>query len=340
VATQFGNDQGHAYGANDPLLRDVLGSATEDLREAAIAELLASHVYWRVDRILSARFRRCGVTTEQQEDVRAETLLKLMSRLRRLIADPESTPLNQFADYVAVVTFNSFDDFVRRTYPLRTKLKHRVLYALRHSERFALWERGNVLLCGLAEWAGQASLLRMESEALSVLAGTDLRLVLADLFAQAGGPLEVEQVVSRIARAQHSGREEAQELREETATTHHSGSEELENLQSLERLWSEIGELPVNQRVALLLSARDTGGESVLRLLPLTGVATIRQIAETLLIPAPALADLWHALPLDDNRIAAMLQMTRQQVINLRRSARDRLTRRLRGRGPARRRAQ
>jgi hypothetical protein len=135
--------------------------------------------------------------------------------------------------------------------------------------------------------------------------------------------------VTRIAAAQLPESEEAQELRDVEATTHHKGSRELENLQSLRSLWSEIAELPPNQRVALLLGARDASGESVLRLLPGTGIATIRQIAETLLLDARALAELWRALPLDDNRVAAMLRMTRQQVINLRRSARDRLKRRL-----------
>jgi hypothetical protein len=163
---------------------------------------------------------------------------------------------------------------------------------------------------------------------MTIIATPDVRAVLAHLFAQSGGPLEVDSVVSRIAASQH-GRDEMREVRDESAASHPTGSEELENRQSLRRLWSEIGELPLNQRVALLLHARDTAGESVLRLLPVTGVATIRQIAETLLMQPPALAERWHALPLDDNTIAAILQLTRQQVINLRRSARDRLTRRL-----------
>jgi hypothetical protein len=41
------------------------------------------------------------------------------------------------------------------------------------------------------------------------------------------------------------------------------------------------------------------------------------------------LAGLWNDLPLDDNRIAALLACTRQQVINLRMSARKRLAKRI-----------
>jgi hypothetical protein len=99
--------------------------------------------------------------------------------------------------------------------------------------------------------------------------------------------------------------------------------------QYLSRLWGEVCELPVNQRVAILLNLRDDDGLSALPLLPLTGIATIRQIAEVLNIPALDLAALWPELPLDDARIAERLTLKRQQVINLRKSARERLGRRM-----------
>jgi hypothetical protein len=37
---------------------------------------------------------------------------------------------------------------------------------------------------------------------------------------------------------------------------------------------------------------------------------------------------LWNKLPMDDNGIAAFLRVTRQQVINFRKSAKERLARR------------
>lgn len=97
----------------------------------------------------------------------------------------------------------------------------------------------------------------------------------------------------------------------------------------LVRLWHEVRDLPVNQRSAVLLNLRDEDGQSALPLLPLTGIATIRQIAEVLEIPAIDLAGIWNSLPLDDLKIAERLTLTRQQVINLRKSARERLARRM-----------
>jgi hypothetical protein len=72
-----------------------------------------------------------------------------------------------------------------------------------------------------------------------------------------------------------------------------------------------------------------SGAKCALELFPLTGVASIRAIASVLEIPAEEFAEIWNMLPLDDLAIAERLQVTRQQVINLRKSARKRLERRM-----------
>ena len=56
-----------------------------------------------------------------------------------------------------------------------------------------------------------------------------------------------------------------------------------------------------------------------------------RQISEALEIAPLEFARLWNLLPLDDLALAALLGVTRQQVINLRKSARERLVRRIGG---------
>jgi len=68
-------------------------------------------------------------------------------------------------------------------------------------------------------------------------------------------------------------------------------------------------------------------------LFPETGIASIRQIAATLEMEDEELAELWGKIPLDDLEIAQRLSVTRQQVINLRQSARKRLGRRMTGWG-------
>ncbi|HUR82071.1 MAG TPA: hypothetical protein VM733_15000, partial [Thermoanaerobaculia bacterium] len=84
------------------------------------------------------------------------------------------------------------------------------------------------------------------------------------------------------------------------------------------------------QRKALLLNLRGEDEPNVIALLILTGTAKFDDIAAAREMSGQELAELWNELPLDDLRIAAALGVTRQQVINLRKSARERLRRRLR----------
>ncbi len=94
-------------------------------------------------------------------------------------------------------------------------------------------------------------------------------------------------------------------------------------------LWKEICTLPVNQRVALLLNLRDSNGADALILFNLNGIASLRRIAEVLEFQVDAFAQLSNRLPLDDQTIAQQIGVTRQKVINFRKSARERLARRM-----------
>jgi DNA-binding transcriptional regulator YhcF (GntR family) len=66
-------------------------------------------------------------------------------------------------------------------------------------------------------------------------------------------------------------------------------------------------------------------------LFPATGIATVRQLADVLQINVESFAKVWNDLPLEDAKIAELLGLTRQQVINARKSGRERLARRLKG---------
>ena len=76
---------------------------------------------------------------------------------------------------------------------------------------------------------------------------------------------------------------------------------------------------------------RDTDGGNALAYFVLLSVADIDELAGSIGITVERLAAMWPELPLDDLTIAGMLGIRRQQVINLRRSARDRLLRRMAG---------
>ena len=88
--------------------------------------------------------------------------------------------------------------------------------------------------------------------------------------------------------------------------------------------------MPPRQRAALLLNLRDEGGRGIVDLWLIIGIATPESMARVLEMETEKFAEVWTELPLDDNRIAVLLGLTRQQVINLRKSARERLARRVR----------
>ena len=96
----------------------------------------------------------------------------------------------------------------------------------------------------------------------------------------------------------------------------------------LQRVWKEIRDLSLEHRKALLLNLNDSAGGDI-RLFDALGIASIRQIAEALEMPAIEFASLWKELPLDDARIAQLLGISRLDVSNRRSAARKRLTRRL-----------
>jgi hypothetical protein len=313
--------------SSDPLVNQFLSAGTEDRQQEVISRLLAEHAYGRIDGILASRFRQSSLPRHHRDDIRSEILVRLIHRLSQLATGTKSEPIASFPDYVAVVAFNTFDDFVRRAFPLRTKLRNRVRYVLNHDPALALWESEDVIVAGLARWRGQPA----KPATYAPRAKKDLRAMLLELFQHTGTPVTLEGVISMLAPVHDVPENESpQEVeRQRAVATSRHPADEIESRQYLRALWKEICELPLRQRMALLLHARDADGESVTRLLPVSGVATMHQIGDTLSLPHTELMPLWDELPLDDLKIATLLQVSRQQVINLRRSARDRLERRM-----------
>src|SRR5262249_35404368 len=103
----------------------------------------------------------------------------------------------------------------------------------------------------------------------------------------------------------------------------------LQHRVKIEGVWKEILQLPVRQRVALLLNLKDGQGGSALAMLPILRIASIQQIALALEMSDEEMAVLWNKLPVEDAAIGKRIGATRQQVSNLRKCARERLARRL-----------
>jgi predicted DNA-binding protein (UPF0251 family) len=247
-------------------------------------------------------------SADVREEIRAEVLLRLVARLR--MADGgRAEQIENLADYAAVVTYRAHADHLRRLFPGRAKLKDHLRYVFARDARFQ------------TESAGERMICRLVPAAAGSVAGNQA----AEILAAHGGAMEVDALVDVLVASRIGPTPPP--VADDSPPIHLR----VEHLQLVARVWKEIGELPVRQRIALLLNLLDVDGDPVVFLFPVTGVATMRQIAEAVEMKAEEFAALWNRLPLEDAEIALLLGVTRQQVINLRKSARERLTRRMAG---------
>ena len=285
------------------------------------------------------------------EDIYNDIQVRLLKRFRALKQDPAQNHIANLRGYVTTVTRNTCDDYLRQRYPLRRSLKDKVRRHLLSYPEFALWEDADHnWLAGLSGWQNRAREreyglattaveLREQVQAKSLTLDVQ-RLQLHDLlttiFEVAHAPLDLDQLTSLIAGLwaieDHPAEPFDPNTRDLLGRQEGAGMDPvtiIEQRQLLQLLWREICKLPRRQRVALLLNLRNPLGINVITLLPATGVATFEQIAQALEIPAAEFEQLWADLPLDDLRLAAYLGATRQQVINLRKTARERLLKRM-----------
>ena len=247
--------------------------------------------------------------------------LRIIGRLENL-----GDPLESLDDYVATLTFNTLHDHLRRRYPERTRLKNRLRYVLLRDDRLAIWPTPTGTATGLAKWKGRTDAGAFEGHVTAAMRerSEPAEAVLAMLRA-AGGPVLFDALVELAAELWGV----SDSLVARAAGTTPDVAAQVENRQFLRELWREILLLPPAQRKALLLNLRDADTVNVASLLVVTATAKFDEIAAAMEMRAEALAEIWNDLPLDDLRIGEMLGLTRQQVINLRKSARHRLARRL-----------
>lgn len=351
---------------SDILLLPFLETDNEAESTSILTEIISTHAVPIIESIIKYKLRvglnvrSGGRQSLDAEDMRSEVILRLLKRLQALKVEPDRA-IRNFRSYVAAATYHTCDQFLRQKYPQRWQLKNKLRYVLKQRPIFALWQSDEGWLCGLADWQDrpqvkpappdappQARRSQVLLEGLQTIGAKEFagkntrRLKIEDLllavFKYAGSPIELDDLVAVVSdlwgisdqALQAQARDDQTYKKSEPVfEAHRDVSFEIEIRNDLESAWAEICKLPTRQRAALLLNLRDSRGRSALLLIPITGIATIHQIAEALSMPAEQLAVLWNRLPLDDQTIAGHLGVTRQQVINLRKSARERLARRM-----------
>jgi hypothetical protein len=358
------NEEATTLKRTDPLLQPFLRARAEAEVDAFLTELLDEHARPVIRGIIR---NKLDVTLspsdgrhENQEaiEIESDVLAELLIELNELKAEAGDKVINNFRSYVAVITFHACYKYFRRKHPQRGQLKDKLRYLLNSRPRFSLWQTSDEQwVCGFTEWqarepqivrAGQLNRLLSSSPKNSpgqlavgdVNAGTRLEEIIPAVLNRAGRPVEFDELVDAIAELQGIKKEP-----DKRDVTDEGDEEEMARVPDprpdveaeadqrfyLQRLWAEICQLPLRQRAALMLNLKDTKGRGMISLFPLMGIAGVQQIAAALEMQPERFAELWNDLPWEDAQIAEHLSITRQQVVNLRKCARERLSRRMKG---------
>jgi DNA-directed RNA polymerase specialized sigma24 family protein len=337
---------------NDDLLApwlQALRALGDEAAAEALERLIETHIEPVIRGVIRFKLRLDAGARADAEDLAQEALAQWLAELRKLGARPDERSISDARGLAATIAYRVCYGWLRRQSPRRRALRNRLQYALTRQAGLALWTDRNLSIAGFTAWRDRASSssekLRQLPDDEKFLAlvwrpgaewrGAKLSDLLAAIFDYVGEPVAFDDLVNVVAALLQVRDEPPASTEEERGGVEVASGEDVawrvEKRIFLERLWQEVRELPRAQRAALLLNLREADGRGCLALFPATGVATLRQIADALEFPAERFAELWPQLPLDDATIAGLLELTRQQVINLRKSARERLARRLKG---------
>lgn len=338
-------------GESDVLLLPFLQASDQSLAERLLAELIREHADPIIAKILKTKLRVSlnGSQGNQQNqdalEIASDLRATLIADLRAVQDHPTQTSIKSFPDYVAIKTYSACADYFREKNPRRWRLKNLLRYQLKQNSRFDLWKaEDNRWYAGLSESREATALSKPLPSSRTILElyptkpAQDISPaeLFHTVFEKVGHPIEFERLVALAAEVWsitdiplESVDNPDRETEKEPAGGTPGVDLLLEQRLYLAHLWVEVCRLPVLQRVALLLNLRDAQGGSAIFFIPHLGIASQKQIADLLDLPEQEFSTIWNELPLDDSRIAQMLSITRQQVINLRKTARERLARRM-----------
>jgi hypothetical protein len=353
--------------AMDPLLLPFLTAGDEREARQHMDQLIA-HAAPGIARIARA--------SRAPEDAFQEAAQRVVKQLREIRAYGNTNAIGNYLHYVQVVASRVVKGEIRQEQPLRRSLVDALRHVLKRAPSLATWECDGQKFCGLALWRGERpgvaagerlTRLLEQPRALADTISPDrdpATLEYADLlqrlFEWIGHPIRFDQAtrivggLRRIEEMSHFsvGEVAGRRLCEWLPDRRRRPDEQAEWRGFLERLWSQIVELPRLHRLAYLLNF--TAADGQVELFWMYGVVSIRQIGAALEISEEQFARawpllnlsermrsfvracvsyeekfsvLWQHLPLTDAAIAGLLGTERQKVINLRKAAGDRLSR-------------
>jgi len=317
-------------------------SAGAEEREELLSGLIEAHAAPVIRRVLRRKLCLFAGEDADADELYQEAVVRLVARL----SAAGRPPLDDLRGYAARVTANVCHSHLRARYPEPAHLKNRVREIVARHPDFTSWRGGPAeIVCGFKEWEGQPC-VRPDADPGAIeervrsgsLRGADLtrlplaRLV-AEVFGEAGGPLELDDLASLVAPLRGvTGRpaESVEELglHESAAARGPSGEEVVAGRELLRLAWAEIRALPRGQRLAVCLTNDGGDADDLPALLVGGGVCTFPGLAASLGLSVVECFALYQARPVNA-AVAEHLGVSQAQVNRLRWRGRERLRGRL-----------
>lgn len=343
----------------DPILAKFI-SASDGTAAREELEVILDQVTPLISRITAGS----GAPDDDLQD----TLQLLIRILWDCRASPEHREIRDLARYSSVVASHIRKQRIRSQNPARQNLSDSLRHLMKDDKSpVGIWkEDSGCQVCGYKVWMGRPP---ESSDQFYHLVNSnpddivedfhDLPSTIEFIFNRLGHPLKFNDLVSIVFRLR--GIRELTFVSDSPEPGSHgvtltdsseTPDQRIEWREFLTRVWGEIEALPPYQKIAYLLNFTSANGE--IEVFVKFGVAGIRDLGRTLQLAealfqrawselgiersAEALTSydekfalLWVQLPLKDATIAAILETDRQKVINLRKSAGERIARRMRG---------
>ncbi len=338
-----------AINQTDSSLISFLNAIGEEETENELLDLLQRHIQPAIEKNLHAKMHISLQPSDFKSfnqdalEIAGEVKLFILAKLGKLKLNPQESTIQNLNSYVTSITINAYRQFLRGKYPLRRQLKSKLRYLLTHHPNFSLWEDESGWVCGLKQsikTSKPLDLVKINTLVSDVIKKGNLSEssqtidLVRTIFEFSVSPLHFHDLVSLVAEIQ--GIKDQPEMLEfgdnrleleEISNSDDQIISKIEQQEELKKVWVEICKMPIRHRLALLLNLKDKQGDGVIKLFPLLRIASIRQIAETLDFLPLEFASIWNELPWEDVKIAEFMNLNRQQVVNLRQSARMRLVR-------------
>jgi RNA polymerase sigma factor (sigma-70 family) len=340
----------------DSILASYLEATDLQAREALLEELMVVHTVPIIRRVLRQQLGVVSLegksfTNSEAVDLCQEIVARILVKLRELPLQVHSKEIQDYVSYTIRISRNSCHDYLRSKYPLRHQLKTRLRYLISGNQRYLFWQSPLMYkqCCGLSEWKGTPPRQKGLSDELLVeriksqlevtpnLTSKVLEEIVNLIFAQINSPIEIDRLVTLVARILDS-----RELVIESLDLDHSwatveiadrrlrADEMIEYRERIRRLWQEIVKLPVGQRKIIVLSPIDQNGEDLWSLLIESGVVKFSDLLTALEMTREDFLVLWRRMPLQSAELARYLGLTRENIARWRYYARQRLKKSLR----------